>query len=184
MVRQHISHTERTESINQPSTSLKRQVSAEELAFHNPVRVSVISPCVWHERPYQLSQQILSRVRLISDRLQQVGACDIERVNAECLYPRNVLEGPWKSDDSERALNGWGLEEVFGCSWENHVSVCTVCASFWAESILSQMSLNTNWASAEKVYSMLHVSYSVEKCINVFVCICNLEKRKATEEDT
>lgn len=78
---------ERTELINQPSTSAKRQVAAEEVVFHNAVWVSMISPCVWHERPYQLSQQILSRLQLISDRPQRVGAYDTGRVNAECLNP-------------------------------------------------------------------------------------------------
>ncbi len=112
----YLTHTERerTEWISQPPTSAKRQVAAEALVFHNAVRVSMISPCVWHERPYQLCQQILSRLWLITDRPQQVGASDIGRVNAKHLCPPLTLflKDHENQPNSERAPNGSGLEEM------------------------------------------------------------------------
>lgn len=122
--------TERTVWINQPFPSTKKLVADEALEFHNAVWVSMISPCVWHERSYQLSQQILSRLWLISDRPQQVGACDTGRVNAELLCP--PLHCSWRTRKAtwiQRGLwKGQVHRKLNGCSWESHVSMWVVCA--------------------------------------------------------
>lgn len=102
----HFTQRKRTELINQPSTSAKRlKLAAEASVFHNAGRVSMISPCVWHERSYQLSQQILSSFWLISDQSEQAGACDIGRVNAERLYP--PLRCSWRPRKSAEFREGF-----------------------------------------------------------------------------
>lgn len=141
------------------STSAKRQVAAEAWCF------IILCECQWSPLVFDrraLSAQPTDLIKaLVNQWLGTATWSLMERSTASACIPHNkVLEELWKSTEF-RAQTGSSLEEVFVCSWENHVSVFTVCASIWAENILSHKGLNTYWASAEKGYFMLNVSLSV-----------------------
>lgn len=92
--------------------------------FHNTVWVSMIFSCAGQERPYQLSQQILSSLWLISERSQQAGACDIESVNFEGLCP--PLRCPWRTMTTSWVQRG---EDSNG--FRSKGSVSLFCGQSW-----------------------------------------------------
>lgn len=131
------SHIARENRINQSFTFGKVQVAVEALLFHNAVRVSMISPCLTREA---LSAQPTDLIKAPVNQWSATASWSLwyREVNAARMYPTTVLflENPENHQNSEGS-EWFTFRGSVSCSWENHVSVCTVCASIWAENILS-----------------------------------------------
>lgn len=129
--------------------------------FHNATWVSMIFSCVWHKRPYQLSQRFLSKAQLISHR--HVGAywkegsapiSSIPRTPALPLPLSLSLSRFKKKRSLENQLNleedvdGWRL-------WEGKANNVRSCSSQWCE----------RKQRVRKVNCSFHVSLTCAFCV-------------------
>ncbi len=134
-VSSHIAHTHRTEWISQPPLLRKDRLMLKHWCFIM-LRECQWSPLVFDRRA--LSAQPTDLIKTLVNQWPTTATWSwMERLMVNTCIPL-------QKSASFRAQNGSSLEEVFVCSWENHVSVFTVCASIWAENILSHVSLNTD----------------------------------------